>query len=209
MQMLARQASLLIAKSAAYRRQGLLDAAMVIADEATSLIDGLRSRANRQDVKLASDLEGWWFEAQCAAGLAQVERRDLVAARKILRSLQRQLQTARDSNMPTAHVVRLEQALDDEAQERFASKDRFKRTRCRVLSCSGCHGEGKRAFEKPILRVARSTPRTLDAPAISTRGLDRLRQKITHQEVGHGYRPDLVRARRTGTRAVGGVMPSV
>ena len=31
-----------------------------------------------------------------------------------------------------------------------ASEDTFKRTKRRALSRSGCHGEGKRAFEKPI-----------------------------------------------------------
>ena len=31
-----------------------------------------------------------------------------------------------------------------------ASKDRFKRIGRRVLPCSGCHGDGKRAFENPI-----------------------------------------------------------
>ncbi len=31
------------------------------------------------------------------------------------------------------------------------SNDRFKRVACRVLPCPGCHGEGKRAFEEPIL----------------------------------------------------------
>jgi hypothetical protein len=36
-------------------------------------------------------------------------------------------------------------------QTAAASEDRFKRTKRPALSCSGCHGEGKRAFEKPIL----------------------------------------------------------
>ena len=38
-------------------------------------------------------------------------------------------------------------------QNSAAFKDRLKRVGCRVLPCSGCHGEGKRAFENPILRL--------------------------------------------------------
>ena len=34
-----------------------------------------------------------------------------------------------------------------------ASKDRFKRIGRRVLPCSGCHGDGKRAFESPVFCV--------------------------------------------------------
>ena len=39
--------------------------------------------------------------------------------------------------------------------DRSRLQRQIKRTECRVLWCSGCHGHGKRAFEKPILRPQR------------------------------------------------------
>ena len=118
-QVLARQAVLLIAKADAYMRRGAPDAALKTAREAVSLIDGLRGSAARTDPVVASQLEERWFEAHSAVGLAQVEGRDLVAARKTLRFLLAQLREAKNNNMPTVHVVKLEKALDDESQERL------------------------------------------------------------------------------------------
>ena len=80
-------------------------------------------------------------------------------------------------------------------QTAAASENRLKRTERRALSGSGCHGEGKSAFENPILPGPLRAPSSGADHAVPPRASAR---RYLHRRVrgGHRGRPAAVRQRR-------------
>lgn len=115
LQMLAKQADLLMGKSRLFEAKGAYESATTAAKDAISLMNALRPHA---DAMRAYELEAKWFEAQSGLGSVYVAGRNLVEARKTLRFLRAQLHEAKNNNLPTMYVARLEEALEKEMGER-------------------------------------------------------------------------------------------